>query len=199
MRRLEPAHQARALASVVEAFAVDPALRWVWPEDTRYAGCATAFFGLLLDLRRQGGEVWAARGGAAVAMWDPPGGLYSAPAVDPWPALQDSFTRTERARWAMFDAALAVPPGVPAYWYLGVLATSPDQQGQGLGERVLEPVLDSADRTGTAAWLETMSERNVGFYARRGFEVAREVDLPDGGPRCWLMYREPRGEVVAGE
>lgn len=198
VRRLEPAERDRALASVVAAFAVDPLLRWIWPEDERYAECAPAFFGLLLDLRRQGGEVWAARGGAAVAMWDPPGGLYAASAEDPWPGLQGTFTDTERARWAAFDAAMAVPPGVPAYWYLGVLATHPDQQGQGIGSAVLAPVLGAADRTGTPAWLETMSERNVGFYARLGFAVACEVDLPDGGPRCWLLHREPRGDGPTG-
>jgi hypothetical protein len=48
----------RALESVVAAFAVDPLLRWVWPQDERYDACAPAFFGLLLDLRLASGEVW---------------------------------------------------------------------------------------------------------------------------------------------
>jgi len=85
VRRLEPSERDLALASVVAAFATDPLVRWVWPDDGRYAACAPPFFGLLLDLRRAGGEAWAAGGGAAVAMWDPPGGLYTAPAADPWP------------------------------------------------------------------------------------------------------------------
>ncbi|MCY7372180.1 MAG: hypothetical protein LH461_00530 [Spirochaetaceae bacterium] len=59
VRRIEPAERGSALASVVAAFAVDPLPRWIWAEDERYAGCAPAFFGLLLDLRRLGGEVWA--------------------------------------------------------------------------------------------------------------------------------------------
>jgi hypothetical protein len=54
------------------------------------------------------------------------------------------------------------------------------------------PVLAAADRAGQAAWLETMSARNLVFYDRLGFEVEREVDLPDGGPRCWLLRRDPR-------
>jgi len=191
VRRLEPALRDRALASVVAAFAGDPLLRWVWPADERYAGCAPAFFGLLLDLRLAGGEVWTAGGGATVAMWDPPGGAYATPAQDPWPALQATFSQPERGRWAAFDAAMAVPSGVPPYWYLGVLATDPAHQGTGLGFAVLGPVLAAADRTGNVAYLETMSEANVGWYARLGFAVDREVALPDAGPRCWLLRREP--------
>jgi ribosomal protein S18 acetylase RimI-like enzyme len=192
VRRLDPADRDRALETVVAAFADDALLRWVWPEQERYAGCAPSFFGLLLDLRLAGGEVWAADGGRAVAMWDPPGGLYSTPTHDPWPPLQAGFTAAERQRWATFDAAVAVPADAPPHWYLGVLATAPGHQGQGLGSAVTMPVLAAADRAGQAAWLETMSARNLVFYDRLGFEVEREVDLPDGGPRCWLLRRDPR-------
>jgi ribosomal protein S18 acetylase RimI-like enzyme len=189
--RLEPAERAAALASVVAAFATDPLLRWVWPEDGRYACLAPPFFGLLLDLRRAGGEVWTAGGGAAVAMWDPPGGSYAPPAEDPWPALQATFSRAERDRWAIFDGAVAVPAGVAPYWYLGVLATHPDRQRSGLARAAAGPVLAAADRTRTVAYLETATEANLGFYEGLGFAVDREVGLPDGGPRCWLMRREP--------
>jgi ribosomal protein S18 acetylase RimI-like enzyme len=192
VRRLRPDQRDRAAATVVDAFATDPLLRWVWPEGERYAACAPAFFGLLLDLRLAGGEVWVADGSRAVAMWDPPGGLYARPAEDPWPRLQAAFTAGERARWATFDAAVAVPAGAAPYWYLGVLATAPDHQGRGLGSAVTAPVLAAADRIGQTAWLETMSERNLVLYDRLGFAVETEVDLPDGGPRCWLMRRDPR-------
>ncbi len=114
VRRLEPAERDRALTTVVAAFENDPLLRWVWPEDGRYASCAPGFFGLLLDLRRAGGEVWAASGGAAVAMWDPPGGLYRRPAEDPWPALQETFTDGERARWVDLRGAAGRSWPLPA-------------------------------------------------------------------------------------
>jgi hypothetical protein len=48
----------------------------------------------------------------------------------------------------------------------------------------------NADRVGLPVYLETMTERNLGFYRRQGFEVVIETDLPDG-PRCWLMRRPP--------
>lgn len=192
VHRMDPAGRADVLATIVAAFAADPLLRWVWPEEERYAGCAPLFFGLLLDLRHAGGEVWVADEGAAVAMWDPPGGLYAKPATDPWPALQAHFCPAERERWRIVDAALALPPETPAHWYLGVLAAGPQHRGRGLGSAVVDPVLGAADRTGTPAYLETMSERNLTFYGRLGFAVHRVVDLPEGGPRCWALRRDPQ-------
>jgi GNAT superfamily N-acetyltransferase len=191
VRRLHPDSRDRALTSVVAAFATDPLLRWVWPDDRRYTACATVFFGLLLDLRLEGGEVWAAGDGDAVAMWDPPGGLYGPSPDDRWAAAKAAFTDQENAAWATVDGAMGVPPEAGPHWYLGVLATAPARQRSGLGRAVLAPVLGAADRTGLAAYLETATESNVGFYRRLGFEPAHEVDLPDGGPRCWLLRRAP--------
>ncbi len=197
VRRLEPAERETALTSTVAAFATDPLLRWVWPSDDRYRACAPGFFGLLLDLRRAGGEVWAAHGGAAVAMWDPPGGLYATPPTDPWPPLQASFEPRERECWATY-ARLAGERDTAPHWYLGVLATDPARQGGGLAAAVVAPVLAACDRTGVPAWLETAAAANVAYYARFGFVPVREFDLPEGGPQCWLLRREPRA-AAAGE
>lgn len=190
IRRYRPGDRDRALETVVEAFATDPILRWVWPEDERYAGCAPAFFGLLLDLRLEGGEVWVADGGDAVAMWDPPGGLYGPPAEERWAEVRQAFTPAEQERWRLFDQALTIPDGRPR-WYLGVLATAPARQGQGLARAALAPILAAADRTGLPACLETGSTANVAYYARLGFAPVAEADLPDGGPRAWVLCREP--------
>jgi GNAT superfamily N-acetyltransferase len=76
------------------------------------------------------------------------------------------------------------------HWYLGVLATHPARQGEGLASAVLAPVLDEADRTGIACCLETSKDANRRFYSRRGFTQATDVLLPDG-PRTWWMRRPP--------
>lgn len=191
VRRCRPGERDRALVTVVAAFAADPVLRWVWPSDERYDTCAPPFFGTLLDVRREAGEVWVADGGAAVAMWDPPGGLYLQVPETRWAQLREGYTPAERAAWAAFDAALSVPESAGPHWYLGVIATEPARQGTGLGRAVTSPVLAAADRVGLPAYLETATERNLAIYRRLGFEVEREVDVPHG-PRAWLMRREPR-------
>jgi GNAT superfamily N-acetyltransferase len=176
---------------VVAAFAVDPLLRWVWPEDERYAGCARLFFGLLLDLRLEAGEVWTADDGDAVAMWDPPGGLYVPTTEDRWPAVQERFSDVERDRWETFDASMAIPKAAGPHWFLGVLATSPARQRQGLGRQVVAPMLHAADRTSLPTYLETASEANLPFYEQLGFAAVTGVQMPEG-PRCWLMRRDPQ-------
>jgi GNAT superfamily N-acetyltransferase len=185
-----------ALSTVLDAFVVDPLLRWVWPSDERYAACAPVFFGALLDLRLAAGEVWIADGGESVAMWNPPGGLYL---LDPkvpderWAAVRLGFTEVERNRWATYDETLRVPEDVAPYWYLGVLATRRSRQGAGLGRAVLAPILAAADRTHLSTYLETASDANLRFYGQLGFAPVREAEMPDG-PLCWLLRRDPRGQ-----
>ena len=185
------------LATVLAAFATETVARWVWPSDERFAACAPGFFGHLLDQRLAAGEVWVCPGaqGAidAVAMWNPPGGLYAGLPDPPgaWAAASAAFTDTERRAWKRFDELMAVPEAAGPHWYLGVLATAPGLQGTGLGRAVTTPMLAAADRCGLPTYLETASETNVAVYARLGFHVDRKVQLPDGGPLSRLMRRDP--------
>ncbi len=78
------------------------------------------------------------------------------------------------------------------HWYLATLGTEPAHQGRGVGSGLMRPVLEQCDREGLPAYLESSKERNVPFYRRHGFEVARELDLPGGGPKMWTMWRTPR-------
>jgi GNAT superfamily N-acetyltransferase len=191
VRRCLPAQRENALSSVVDAFAIDPLLRWVWPADDRYAACAAAFFGLLLDLRMAAGEVWVADGGDAVAMWDPPGGLYLRTPDERWAEVHAGFSDVEVERWKTYDETLRVPEDAAPYWYLGVLATRRARQGTGLGRAVLAPILAAADRGHVATYLETASDANLRFYGQLGFAPVREAEMPDG-PLCWLLRRDPR-------
>lgn len=191
VRRLLPHERDAALATVVAAFATDPLLRWVWPDDARYAEVAAAFFGLLLDLRMESGEAWAADGDGAVAMWDPPGGLYLPAREQRWTEVQTGFTPREREQWAEYDHTMAVPADAGPHWYLGVLATDPTRARTGLGSAVVAPMLGAADRARLPSYLETSSEVNLRFYGRHGFAPVSEATLA-AGPRCWLLRREPR-------
>ena len=192
MQRCPLTERDRALATAVSAFGVDPVFRWVWPARERYDELAPPFLGLLLDSRMAGGEVWTADSGAAVAMWDPPGGPYLPAPEESWAELKSRMTQREVSAWAVFGDAMGVPSTAGPHWYLGVLATEPARQGTGLGRAVSAPMLAAADRAGIPAYLETATTGNLAIYRRLGFEVAREVDVPDGGPRAWLMRRDPR-------
>lgn len=64
----------------------------------------------------------------------------------------------------------------------------PDRQGTGFGTALIEDGHRRADELELPAYLETFSDRNVGFYRRRGYEVVGEFTIGDGTPG-WGMIR----------
>jgi hypothetical protein len=94
------------------------------------------------------------------------------------------------------EAALAERRLDEPHVILASLGVLPYRQGRGAGGTTLAPGLARADRDGLPVHLETSAEPNLRFYRRLGFAVTDVVDLPGGGPRTWLMRRDPRTAVL---
>lgn len=139
------------------------------------------------------GEIWVTDGCEAAAMWMPPG--HNGPSDDALDRLASVIARLFGDRLqAAHDAeaiVLALRPERP-HWYLACMGTHPRHQGRGLGSAVIAPVLERCDADGVPAYCDTATERNVRFYARHGFAVVAEADVPQGGPHVWLLHRPPR-------
>jgi GNAT superfamily N-acetyltransferase len=178
------------IATVTAAFAKDPAWRFILNDE--YDRLAPAFSGALFDLRVTRGNVWVSDDVATVAMWDGPSGendrLQRAEEV--WTRYRSVTSERAFERLLAYRDALAGCSPADPYWYLGVLATHPARQRQGLASAVLKPVLGDAHRAGMACCLETSTEANRRFYERRGFITSTEVVLP-GGPPTWWLQRPP--------
>jgi predicted GNAT family N-acyltransferase len=72
------------------------------------------------------------------------------------------------------------------------MGVDPTKQCQGLGGRLLQPVLEIDDRDGVDCYLETARPVNADYYSRHGFTLenpALEV-VPDGPPHI-AMRRRP--------
>jgi GNAT superfamily N-acetyltransferase len=175
---------------VTAAFLGDPA--WGFLMDDDYARLAPEFAGVLFDLRVAHGNVWVSEDLASVAMWESPNGGDDPPqrTEEVWARYSVLAGERARERLLAYRDAVAVAASADPHWYLGVLATHPGRRGEGLASALLAPVLEEADRTGIACCLETSTEANRRFYARRGFTEATDVVLPDG-PRTWWMRRPP--------
>jgi ribosomal protein S18 acetylase RimI-like enzyme len=78
-------------------------------------------------------------------------------------------------------------------WYLQALGIAPEAQGQGIGSKLIQPMLDLTDARQETCYLETGTDRNVRFYERFGFEVREAgVQLAPHGPTHWTMIRRPQ-------
>ncbi|MEY2425327.1 MAG: hypothetical protein QOI61_899 [Actinomycetota bacterium] len=181
----------RALA---RAFEDDPLTEFITPERNRLARLERFFASDLRHIHLPHDEVWTTtEGHQGGALWAPPGKWRRTPAE----ALRSAPTmlrvlgrRTPQALSVLSAIERAHPPG--DHYYLGGLGTDPAHQGTGVGSAVLAPVLARCDEEGIGAYLESSKEKNVPFYNRHGFEVTRELQLPNGGPPIWLMWREPK-------
>ena len=193
-----PSGRGRALATVVAAFAADPLLRWVWPDDERYAACAPR---LLRPARSTCGwraaRSGSADGGAAVAMWDPPGGLYRTPPASAGRRSSRASASASATAGQTYDDAMGVPQGRRAALVPGGAGhRAGARQGTGLGRAVTAPcwpprTAPGCRRTWRRRARPTWRSTGGSGSRRSGRRRCRTTDR-----RCWLMRRDPR-EVVA--
>ena len=81
------------------------------------------------------------------------------------------------------------------HWYLAGIGVDPSARRNGIGTALMQPGFQASAGDGSPCALLTNNEANVHFYANRGFEVVREGETPEGGPRAWAMRRKPTIDV----
>jgi ribosomal protein S18 acetylase RimI-like enzyme len=190
--RFDLPHLAQVLS---RSFANDPVACWSCRADHLRPKLLQRVFELRLRQLFGHREIWTSDRLASTAVWAPPERWKTTVADDlalGW-ALARHPRLALRAPLVMrgFLGVEATHPGAPPHWYLAILGTDPQAQGEGLGSEMMRPVLEECDRDGVGAYLESSNERNLDFYGRHGFRVVEEHRLPRG-PLVWLMWRDPR-------
>jgi ribosomal protein S18 acetylase RimI-like enzyme len=179
-------------AMLARAFQDDPVTAWFLRNEAKRPRYAKRFFGWQLRRLIDQEQVHVAQDGSGAALWALPGRWREST----WQAAK-LFVSLLPAVGAQFPvAARGIErvekrhPSEP-HLYLAVLGTDPAAQGRGIGTALMRPGLELCDRDGLPAYLESSKERNVAFYSRFGFRVTEEIPMPGGGPRVWLMWRDP--------
>jgi GNAT superfamily N-acetyltransferase len=198
--RLSPGQAEAAGAILARSHADYPSFRHLFPDDERRPRVLVAMFtGVVRDAARLGSAYGALDADGelrAVAIWLAPGRF-------PWSALRQlrgsgwmlSILRAYPGSFRAFmqtgaNGARLHPPG--PHWYLETMGVDPTVQRQGLGGRLLKPVLEIADRDQVDCYLETAEPRNVEYYARHGFVVENPaLQLVPNGPPQIAMRRLP--------
>jgi GNAT superfamily N-acetyltransferase len=196
--------QAAAAGRVLSRSHVDyPSFRDLFPDPARRARVLSALFtGIVRDAAQLGSAYGAMESDGevnGVALWLAPGKF-------PW-----SPVRQLRGAGWMLSVLLADPRSFRRFmrtgangarlhpddrhWYLESMGVDPAVQRQGVGRRLLEPVLELADRARIDCYLETADPRNTAFYARHGFEVENDglQLVPDGPPHVAMRRRPAAG------
>jgi ribosomal protein S18 acetylase RimI-like enzyme len=191
--------QEQAGAEAIAAGHADyPSFRHMFADRRRRAKVLPVFFRTTVRDAIPFGSVLAVADAGrvlATAVWLPPGRF----AWTPWrklratPGLARVMAGAPRSfpTFTRYGANIeAAHRDEPPHGYLVVLSVRPECQRQGLGSRLVEPILERADREGRPCHLETSDAANVDFYQRFGFEVCDPAfaAIP-GGPFLTTMRR----------
>lgn len=195
VRAATPA-DADLLARITAAgFYDDPVMSWVLRDDDRRLHQLVVGFGrLIAETVPEGGVVHLADD-ASAAFWRDPSYEHVRTAADRAEsgsgAAVDTWNAEEMERMRIMGEAMREAHPHEPHWYLNVVSTLPERQGQGLGAAVLQPVLARCDADGVPAYLESTNPRNRSLYRRHGFVETGEILLPDG-PSMMQMWRDPQ-------
>jgi hypothetical protein len=184
---------------LARAFFDDPLTMYIMPDAEKRKNTLPWFFKKAAQISHRYGEPFTTSGKVeAGALWLPPGktilslpmmirvGMLAAPFKFGLPTFMRFMSVMNHLEHHHKND---VPP---EHWYLFVLGVDPDRQGQGVGGKMIAPILERADKDQLPCYLETMKERNVTFYQKHGFEVIVDDTFKDG-PRYWTMKRDPIG------
>ncbi|MBX3722630.1 MAG: GNAT family N-acetyltransferase [Turneriella sp.] len=181
---------------LAEVFSADPLFAHLFQPDTglRKMRLVMRF---LLEMALRHGEVVTQSGDALLAYYAP--GRFP---VSLW-RLLPLFIRLipgfigaglpVRRIWRSLSLLGYLEKKHPAqpHWYISMIVVSDRARGQGLGSKLIAPLLAEADARGEMVYLESSNPQNHNFYRRHGFEIAEEYRHSAEMPAVWRLQRNP--------
>ncbi len=177
--------EARALDTLVSAFAADPVIRWLYPEEAQYVGrfpeLLRAFGGKAFD----GQTALTLDDFSTVALWLSPGTEQDGDMIVSMLTESVSPERHEDTL-AVLEQVGESHPTYP-HWYLTFFGVDAPLQGRGLGSELMTHCLRIVDADHLPAYLENTNPRNTPFYERHGFEVTGEARAGAFPPLTFML------------
>lgn len=184
----KPSDLPALVSTVVSAFADDPAWSFIIGSDD--PACRAAFAQALLAPRLIDGTAWVTDDCSSVSTWQTRGGTHGNhdQVSDEWLMFRRIAGEAAWDRLLRYEEAMSASTPAYPYRYLELLATRPECQGVGLAPAVLEAGLRTAHAQSLECWLDTSSERNLDFYAARGFTFCERFTVT-ATDKFWLLAR----------
>jgi GNAT superfamily N-acetyltransferase len=177
------------------AFFEDAAITYIFPDPETRRARLPRFFSILFDSDGKAGPRFVTVGGEAATLWRGPGRAQIG-----WLEMLAEAGSLLRALGMALPRALRVGEAIDAHMprepflYLHIAGCDPRHQGRGHGSEAIAAGLALA--SDLPAYLETPNPLTLPLYARHGFELIGEWEVPKGGPRFWSMLR-PAGVISA--
>ncbi len=187
--------QAEIITDILaDAFQTDPVIAWVSADST----CPKVLFTQVLPLFLPYGHAYLTADRQGAALWLPPGVMMKSPITigSAWRYVRRYGIGSMRRLYCLLTR-MEKNHLTTKHYYLFAIGVRPGAQGRGIGSALLRHVLPLCDREQVPAYLENTNAQNLPLYLRHGFEVLQELALPSGGPKLWLMLRQPRGNNAA--
>jgi ribosomal protein S18 acetylase RimI-like enzyme len=197
-------NETEATQIYARAFLHDPWMDYFLGKNHNEFDSLLWFCGQIVRYAIQYGRVWGKIGKVngqkkilGVAIWQPPNDqgisifkmLQQGCAIAPFklgltPSFKvlSSLTATERVH----RETITEP-----HWYLFSVGVESAFQNNGIGTKIMYPVLQLADKSGLSCYLDTSNKRSISFFVRLGFEVVREIKAEGDSPQWWAMLRKP--------
>lgn len=182
----------RSIKTLTLAFSADPFVRFCYPDLVSYLVHFPNFAEVFGGKAFTCGSAYHSGQYLGTALWLPP---------DTLPDEKDVFELFERTLdppttktvLAVVNQMGTYQPDEP-HWYLALIGVDASHQGQGIGSKLLKPMIDKFDREECLAYLESTNAANIPLYERFGFNLVGCIEVDDCPP-LFPMVRRPQ---VAG-
>lgn len=178
--------------ALVHAFRDDHVAQWLVPEREHRHRIYATWLGMVVQHVDRAGQVLSDYDDRVVQLWLPADG-QAPPLLDDEQdrALREVTGECQRRFDQLGEAMEENHPG-DSHEYLALVGTVPSVQGTGRGGAAMRDALARNDDRGVGSYLEASSARSRALYQRLGFhDSAPPIELPDGGPTLYPMYRPP--------
>ena len=182
--------------SMSKAFFNDPLMEYMVPDADKRLKFGDWFFSKAVGYCQKWGEVHADENLVGGGAWLGPGNTTMSTMrvlrAGMW-KMPFKLGLSGMGRFNKLDSETArvhkkLVPG--DHWYLLILGVDPASQNTGIGSAGIEICAAKAQEAGLPVYLETMTQSNVDYYMKRGFEIGEEFDI-DGDLHTWAMVRQP--------
>ena len=201
--QLQPSQIPDASEIAANAFASDPVFSYLMPDDPQLRFKALAWLSnRVMAYCTQYEHIYTTSDLQGIAVWLPPGEFSSHLLQQLKMVLQLQLYRlpmkvgwSRLGRWlnVLYTTEIAHQQdmGNSSCWYLGMMVVHPARQGQGIGSRLLQPIMRRASDEGLPCYVVTFTEQAVRFYQKNGFEIARQQKFAPDAPSFWTLKRNP--------